>query len=178
MAIGNLRGEFMLYADARQKIKSGDIIALTHDAWDSVYDLQVQAVRVFTQSEYAHVGIVWDFAGRKFIIESVSPFVRIVPLSNLVDSGFYHVLMDIPISEIELEFLMSLVGTGKYSKLEAIAAQLNILDIGGSEKWECAEMVISARRQSGVVLDCKATPAALVQCLLEQGKTLQYISNK
>jgi hypothetical protein len=49
----------MQYADIRPQIKSGDLIALHHDDWGSLYDLQIQAVQTFTQSEYCHVAPVW-----------------------------------------------------------------------------------------------------------------------
>ena len=165
----------MNYADARATLSSGDIIALSHKEWTSWYDIQVQAVRFFTQSEYSHVGIVWMFAGRAFLIESVEPVVRIYPISNLADKGFYLIPTNVPMSDAELEFLMAQVGIGKYSKWEAILAFFSELDIGNTEFFECAELAIVARGISNLDLGGKATPSAVVQHLLETGHSLTFI---
>lgn len=158
----------MLYADARPLIKSGAVIALTHKRAKSFYDLQVWGVRFATASEYAHVAIAWEIGGRLFVIESVVPFIRIVPLSSLAAEGFYLLPSSIPMSDAELEFALSKVGNGAYSKWEAIKAQFKAIEIGKNDEWECAEFVITARRLSGDDLGNKATPAAVVQAALER----------
>ena len=165
----------MKYSDVRSKIKSGDIIALSHEAWCSLYDLQVQAVRIGTQSEYSHVCVAWVFAGRVFVIEAVSPKVRIMPLSNMLDIGFYWIPTNNPMTDEELEFGMSKVGLAGYSKLQAIAAQLDLLLIGEDNLWECAELAICMRKLSGFNLGSKATPAACVKAALSQGLSLNFI---
>ena len=78
----------MSYLSKRQEFKSGDLFATTHKSWKTFYDLLVQGVRIGTQSEYAHVGILWCIGGRVFVVESVSPYVRITPLSKFADEGF------------------------------------------------------------------------------------------
>lgn len=167
----------MDYAQARNQIKSGDLIAMTHNQWNSFYDLQVQAVRTGTQSEYCHMCVAWVIAGRVFVIEAVNPLVRIFPLSNLKDAGFYWLATpDTPMSDKELEFGLSWVGRGEYSKWQAIEAQLNTLDVGADDKWECAELTICMRRLSGLDLGSKATPAAVVQEALKKGYTLAFVS--
>jgi hypothetical protein len=163
------------YADVRDSIRSGDLIALTHEAWGSFYDLQVQAVRTFTQSEYSHVCVAWVIGGRVFVIESVTPMVRIMPLSNLQDKGFYWIPTAVPMTDAELEFGLARVGLGEYSKIQAIEGQLGTLDIGGDELWMCAELVIAMRRLSGLDLGPKATPAAVVKKALEQGYDLRFV---
>lgn len=164
----------MKYEDIRSKIKSGDIIALSHDQWGSVYDLQVQAVRVFTQSEYCHVAVAWVIGGRVFLIEAVEPFVRIFPVSNLT-SGFYWIPTSTPMTDEELSLGLKQVGVGHYSKLQAIKAQLNMLDVGADALWECAELTLTMRKLSGLALGNKATPAAVVQEALKLGLVLNYI---
>ena len=164
------------YNEVRDSIKSGDIIALTHTEWDSLYDLQVQAVRIFTQSEYAHVALTWVVGGRVFVIESVTPKIRIMPLSNLKDSGFYWIPTNHPMTDAELEYGLSKVGMGEYSKLQAVQGQLETLHIGEDDEWQCSELVIAMRRLSGLDLGPKATPAAVVQKALEKGLTLSYVT--
>lgn len=165
----------MDYTVARENIKTGDIIALSHQKWGSWYDLQIQAVRLSTESEYSHVALAWVFAGRVFLIESVEPYVRIIPLSNIADKGFYHIPVGEDFSEQELEFLMSKVGLAKYSKIQAILAYFKKIKIGADQLWECAELAITSRRLSGVDLGDKATPSAVVKTLLEAGHALYYI---
>lgn len=166
----------MNYAYARLQIRSGDLIAWSHYQWASWYDLQVQAVRVFTESEYSHVALAWVVGGRVFAIESVEPVIRIVPLSNLLGTeGCYWSPLGLDISDQELEFALSKVGNGAYSKLEAIASQLGTLQIGQDDLWSCAEFFVAARRLSGRDLGPKATPAAVVAKVQEKGYPLYRI---
>ncbi len=167
----------MKYSDYRGYIKDGDLIAYSHYSWASFYDLQVQAVRLFTQSEYSHVGIVIELGGRLFILESVTPVIRMVPLSNtLSKDGFYHIPMHTRVTDEELEFALSKLGNGKYSKLQAIMAQLRKLAIGEDDLWECAEYVIACRRHSGIDLGPVATPAEVVKSALAKGKSLNFVA--
>lgn len=167
----------MTYLEERSKIKSGDIIACTHKKWLSLHDLEVQAVRTFTQSEYSHVALTWVVGGRVFVIEAVEPKVRIMPLSNLIeeDKGVYWIHTDKEMSEEELQFLLSKVGVASYSKLQAILAYLKKLKIGDDNKFECAELVIAARKLSGLDLGNVATPSAVVQATLDLGYELKFI---
>jgi hypothetical protein len=167
----------MDYASCRDKIKSGDIIAFTHTSWETLDDIQVQAVRTFTQSEYSHVAVAWVFAGRVFLIEAVMPKVRIIPLSNrLEEEGVYWIPTDVPMSEDELDASMKEVGVGAYSKWQAIQGQLETLDIGSDSEWQCAELTIAMRRLSGLDLGPKATPSKVVQKCLELGYQVNYIT--
>lgn len=165
----------MNYDDVRDRIKSGDIIALSHYDWETLYDLQVQAVRLFTQSEFSHVGVAIVFGGRVWMAESVTPVVRLVPLSNFVKDSFYWIPTKTEMTEVELEFLLSKVGIAKYSKWQAILAYLKKLKIGEDELFECAEYVICARRLSRMNLGDVATPSAVVKEALEQSLPLYYV---
>lgn len=168
----------MKYSENRHKIKSGDIIALSHYKWASFYDLQIQAVRIFTQSEYTHVGLVWECAGRLFVIESVTPVIRMVPLSTMAEEGFYHIPMNVPITYAELEFALDKVGNGKYSKWQAIKAQLNLLKSGEDNLWQCCEFVKECRKLSGVDVGNKITPSGVVKHLQELGYAVSFYDNK
>lgn len=165
------------YADIRDQIKSGDLIAFTHEAWGSIYDIEIQIVRAATQSEFSHVCVAWCFANRVFVIEAVEPLVRIIPLSNLKEHGFYWIPMDLPMSDEELEFSLQQVGTGAYSKIQAIAAQLSLLQIGADDLWECAELTIMQRRKSGLDLGPKATPTAVIKQAQLLGKPSYFITS-
>lgn len=153
----------MNYADTRPKFQSGDLFALTHTSWKTLYDLQIQAVRVFTESEYAHVGMIMVFAGRIFVVEAVTPFVRLVPLSKFAKSGFYWIPMNLPPCDAEVELAFSMVGVATYSRWEAVKAFFKRFKVGTNAVWECAEAVITWRAASLVPLGDIATPTAVVR---------------
>jgi hypothetical protein len=161
----------MNYADARPDIKTGDVIAFGHEDWGSIYDLEIQIVRAATRSEYAHVGMAWCTSGRVFILEAVVPAVRIFPLSSM--APFYHIPMDIKLSDDALEYALSVVGE-RYSKAEAIRAFFGLEN--DDKLWECAEYVKEILKENGTVLKCKATPAGVVRELLEMGKEIRMVT--
>lgn len=163
------------YIEIRDRIRGGDLIALTHTSWASWYDLQVQFVRLGTQSEYCHVGQVWPVAGRLFVIESVTPMVRLVPLSHFAAEGFYWIPLEAPMSDAELEHALAQLGRGAYSKWQAILGGLRKLRIGADALWQCAEFVIANRRLSGIDLGPKATPSAVVLAAQQAGAPVYFI---
>lgn len=165
------------YEAYRKNIKSGDLIFTSHPGWKSIKDILCQIVRIGTRSEYCHVGMCWKVSGRIFVLESVQPVVRIVPLSHFAKEGFFHLPLKKPISSQELEFALSQVGVGKYSNWQALKAFFKNLTIGEDNLWICSEFVLASRGISGVELTTEATPAGIVQGALEQGYTLTYIKD-
>lgn len=147
----------MKYADARSLIRSGDLLAWSHRSWATWYDMQVMAVRTFTQSEYCHTGIAWVIGGRVFVIEAVTPKVRIYPLSKLLP--FWLVRMDAPWGKDAEEFALSQVGAD-YSKWQAVQAYFGRPP--RDELWECAELSRAILDADGIFLDCKDVPSDLV----------------
>ena len=117
----------MRYAAARRRIRSGDLLAWSHRGWGSWYDLQIQAVRMFTRSEYCHVGLAWNVGGRMFVLEAVSAGVRIFPLSRLMPCYWLPLAAawDGTVEEIALAH----VGE-RYSKWQAVLAGLGMLRQG------------------------------------------------
>lgn len=149
----------MKYAAARSGIRSGDLLAWSHDRWGSLYDFKVQMVRVFTRSEYCHVGIAWSVSGRLFVLEAVSSGVRIFPLSRLLP--FYWLPLKAAWeSEVEAWALRQ-VGE-PYSQWQAMLAGLNLLKPGEDTIWQCAEYAAEVTRRAGVDLGTMVTPNALV----------------
>ena len=162
------------YATIRPKIKSGDVLAWSHKKWGSWYDFQVQMVRVFSQSEYCHVGIAWVVGGRVFILESVGTGIRIYPLSK--ELPFYW----IPIKkywtkEIE-EFALMHIGA-PYSSWDGIKALFGKLKNGGKDgKWECAEFALALLSRGKVVPeDIRAVPTDVVRTLQAKGNPTYLI---
>lgn len=149
----------MKYVDYRDSIKSGDLLAWSHRGWKSWYDIKVQMVRFFTQSEYSHVGTAWVYGGRIFVIESVSPYIRIVPLSNLLPC--YLIKIYAPWKYETEKFALSLVGIGGYSQWEAVKAFFRKND--NPDKWECAEFVHELWKKDSLSLTpYKDTPSEVV----------------
>lgn len=168
----------MKYSECRDSLESGDLVVFSHYKWASWYDFQVMAVRLFGLTEYTHVGVVVKIGGRVFLAESVSPVVRLVPLSNFAKDTFYVIPTRTPMQDEELEYLLKHVGVAKYSKWQAILAYLDKLEVGADDLMECAEYTITARRLSGLDLGKRAVPSAVVKEALKQGLRLYYVDGE
>ena len=157
----------MIYADARLRIKSGDVLAFSHRPIRSWYDLQIAIVRAFTRSEYSHVGIAYRLAGRVFILEAVSSGIRIYPLSRC--GAFYWIpRLRMTVAE-EVEALLH-VGA-PYSKWEALKAFFGKSD-DTNDQWQCSEYVAHVL---SLPIE-NQTPAEVVRYLLDtEGRTLRYV---
>lgn len=143
----------------RPDVKSGDLLAWTHRAWGSWYDLQIQLVRAFTRSEYCHVGVAWRVADRVFALEAVSAGVRIFPLSRLLPL-WWTPLKAVWTPEAEA-WALAQVGE-PYSKWQAVLAGLGLLKAGDDSIWQCAEYAQAALAHAGVSLVCDATPTGVM----------------
>jgi hypothetical protein len=164
----------MKYADLREEIRSGDLLAWSARRVENFHDLKVQAIRVFDRTEYTHVGIAWRSGGRVWVIESVKPRVRVVPLSNLLPC--YRVALKRPWNLAAEEYALSFVGNEafEYSEWEAIKGFF-----GASNKndhWlECAEFVKMVYERLGVELPGRATPSDTVNDMLSLGGELTLL---
>lgn len=159
----------MDYEAARGKIKSGDILAWSHRGWSSWYDFKIQLVRFFTQSEYSHVGTAWVVGGRVFVIEAVTPLVRIYPLSKL---GTFYWIPDFNVWTKEKEELaLSYVGT-QYSQIEALAAFFGRSVV--PDKMQCAKLVATIIGMEHT----NHTPSEMMDYALSAGLPLHKIDAK
>lgn len=157
----------MRYQDARSSIRSGDLLAWSHVGWRSWHDIEVQAVRVFTRSEYAHVGIAWVIGGRVLVIEAVVPKVRIYQLSdkNLPAHWYYGEQRCEWTPEIE-EHALSIVGE-PYSKWEAVRGYFGKQSRDGY--WQCAEAASFIRERLVLSEPLYPTPTSIVEHTLALG---------
>jgi len=163
----------MKYKETRGTIRSGDVLAWSHSRWRSFYDFKVQLVRIFTQSEYCHVGIAWCVAERVFILESVSAGVRIYPLSK--ECPFYWIPMSLDWTQGAEEFALAQVGE-PYSQLEAVLAFFDKDDKDNLDIWECAKFVKAVlHKLMPTILPCRATPSAVVLDLQRLGRPVMYV---
>jgi len=154
----------MNYAAARGLIRSGDLLAWSHRGWRSWYDVKVQMVRFFTQSEYSHVGVAFVTGGRVFVLEAVQPKVRIYPLSML--GSFYWVARN---SELDADRALSKIGC-EYSQVEAMAAFFEKTLY--PDKCQCAKYATFAMYGTSE----NTTPSAVVESELMLGKSIVLIS--
>lgn len=163
----------MNYIDARPKIRSGDLLAWSHrEPWfKSWRDFKIAAVRLFTRSEYSHVGTAWVIGERVFIIEAVMPVVRVFPLSKAMP--FYWLPLAAQWSDKTLEFALAKVGE-RYSQRQAMQAFFELP--ADDQLWECAELARAIAAQDGIDLGNKATPAEVVLAAQHLGAPCVLVS--
>ncbi len=163
----------MNYSDIRKEIRSGDLLAWSHEGWSSWHDIKVQGVRMATRSNYSHVALPWVVGDRVFVLEAVMPLVRIYPLSKL--GNFYWLPMHAPWKKETEELALSHIGD-EYSQWQAIKAFFRKLDKGATQ--ECAAYVTTVLNSDGINLGDRATPDAVVLAAQKLGSPLNYIINR
>jgi hypothetical protein len=161
----------MSYTIHRPSIRSGDLLAWTHRGLHSWYDLEVQLVRLFTRSEYSHVGLAWVVADRVLVLEAVRPKIRIYPLSLLLPCYWLERMWDW--SEGDLEFALSKVGE-RYSRWEAVKSFFGHVAPGLDARWQCAEYAAAVLEREG--LRAEPTPSELVRAAQETGARLTLLT--
>ncbi len=162
----------MRYQDARPLIRSGDTFAWSHRRVRSWHDLKIWFVRLFTRSEYSHVGTAWVYEGFVFVIEAVQPMVRIYPLHKLLDEGCYWLPMNAPWKPTTEAFAFACIGD-VYSQMQAMQSPFEMPP--EDKLWECAELVAVLLRKDGIELGTVYTPSRIVHSALERGASLNYI---
>ena len=160
----------MIYSKARPMIRSGDVLAWSHRGIKSWHDLKIWFVRMFTRSEYSHVGTAWVVGNRVFVIEAVMPKVRIYPLSKLGD--FYWLQMGAYWRKATETLALSYVGDD-YSQMQAIVSPF--VTPPHDDRWECAELVATVARQDSIDLGAVYTPSEVVLAAQKRGAPLTYV---
>ena len=160
----------MKYSQARPMIRSGDVLAWSHRGIHSWHDLKIWFVRMFTRSEYSHVGTAWVVGNRVFVIEAVMPKVRIYPLSKLGD--FYWLQMGAYWRKATETLALSFVGDD-YSQVQAMVSPF--ITPPKDDRWECAELVATVARQDSIDLGDVYTPSEVVLAAQKRGAPLTYV---
>jgi hypothetical protein len=160
------------YKTVRPTIKSGDLIAFSHRGWSTWYDIKLQLIRIFTRSEYTHVGVAWVVAKRVFILEAVVPLTRIFPLSKF--NEFYHIDMNVKWTVPAEEYALAHIGY-PYSQLDAVKSLFET--VGDEQVNQCAAYTIQVMEVLEVDLGKRATPSSVIQAALALGKKLTFIKN-
>lgn len=156
------------YESIRKTIRSGDLLAWSIRNVSSLDDIGSYIIRLFTKSEYNHVGMAWCMGDRIFVFEATKPHVRIIPLSLLSD--FYWLPMNIKWSQALEQQMLSKIGQ-PYSVLEAISLYLGLP--GQQRVWQCVKLVNAIYKEAGLNFNDPATPSDLVQRALEDPHTGQ-----
>ena len=160
----------MKYEQAGPMIRSGDILAWSHRGVRSWHDLKIWLVRMFTRSEYSHVGTAWVVGNRVFVIEAVMPKVRIYPLSKLGD--FYWLQMGAYWRKATETLALSFVGDD-YSQVQAMVSPF--ITPPKDDRWECAELVATVARQDSIDLGAVYTPSEVVLAAQKRGAPMTYV---
>lgn len=163
----------MDYSTFRPQIQTGDLLAWSTHRAKGLHRLVNNLIRIFTMSEYCHVGIAWVIGDRVFVIEAVQPCVRIFPLSG--ETPFYHIDMGSKINDEQLNFLLSRVGE-PYSLPQAIRAYFG--KPKADKAWQCAELCATFYKKIGINLRDAWTPSTLVEAVLslDAKKQLTFVS--
>lgn len=160
----------MKYSEYRESIKTGDILIWSRRYNGTLKDIAPWFIRLFTQSEYNHVGIAYVINDRVMIMEATMPLIRMVPLSEHLPCYIFH--MDGLSAEAENR-AFSLIGTGTYSIMESIKSYFGINK--RNNKWQCVEYVKEVYRVNGLNIPGRDTPSDFVLELQEMGRNLAYI---
>lgn len=162
----------MKYLQARELIKSGDLIAQSHGDWLTWRGIKTNLVRIFTRSTYSHVGVAWVVGGRVFVLEAVKPEVRIFPLSKC---GAFYWLASGALWGFETEeFALASVGV-RYSEWAALRAYFEPLEPGTVS--ECAAYVREVLLRDGIDLGTRSTPDAVVLAAQTRGSTTLFVES-
>lgn len=160
----------MRYESARPHIKSGDLLAFSHFGWKTWHDWKIQGVRMFTRSEYSHVGIAWVVGERVFCLEAVMPLVRIYPLDKLGE--FYWIPTNVNWTKEIEDVALSIVGQ-EYSQWQAIQS---FFDAPTKDHlWQCCEYAMEILYLAGIDIDSPKTPTGIVRGMMQKDYSLLLV---
>lgn len=152
----------MKYAQVRNQIKTGDLLAFSTTKLRDIWDLLAWVVRLFGATEYSHVGFAWVEHGRVWVVEATRHGVYPMLLSKK-GGEFYWIKSDRLYKE-HLDRAFSKVGL-RYGWWDAIKAGFRSLVIGDNAVWQCAEFYLWVKGITGV----NPTPADVVEHALLAG---------
>lgn len=153
----------------RSEIKSGDLIA-----WTSLSSFYLKIVRLFTFSEYTHVGVaIVDEDGTIHVVEATRPKVEMNKLDKRMP--IYHIPMNVDMTKEAVDLLQSYVGK-KYSVLQAALSYINVyID---DDKWYCTELAYDFYNKLGYEFKKRLTPTKFIkEAVSKYGKELNYIES-
>lgn len=143
------------------EIETGDLLIFSDDGDSWLSKIILYVVRLFTRSEYGHVGIAVKKDDKLFVFDASIPFIRLRPIEDT--DSFYFVHMETPLDLTNM--LHEYLGL-KYSMSDAIRAYLG-LTTKTDGRYQCVELVKEIYNRNGLVFkESKLTPSAFVDSLL------------
>lgn len=168
----NKGARVLQYKECMRCVKTGDILAFTGPKVGSRTHFFAYLVRLFTMSEYSHVGIAYKMENRLYLLEAQVPEVRITPMG---DRGNYYLIpMNVKVPQTVVDSLLREVGE-EYSIMEALRSYFGLNNFK-DKKWICTEYVKYYLDMMGVELKKVKTPSDVVKGLLNlHSKSLIYV---
>lgn len=149
-------------------IRSGDLIA-----WTKSNGFFNNIIRLFTLSEYTHVGIAVVEDDGVYVVEAIRP--RTAKSRLDVKVPFYHIPMGVDFSTDDYNLLHEYIGK-RYSTLQAALSWINVhID---DDKWYCTELAYDFYSKLGLHFNKKLTPTKFIkQAITKYQKRLTYIES-
>lgn len=148
-------------------IKSGDLVT-----WKGRKGFINNIIRLFTLSEYTHVGIAVVEDDDIYVVEAVSPCIRKIKLSGR--TPFQVIPMNVNYDITLDNFLNSIIGR-RYSMIQAILSFFNIyID---DDNWYCTELGYEFYSRVGVKFDKNLTPTRFIRQAMVYSGISYYIDS-
>lgn len=149
----------MKYAEARNKIKSGDMLLWRNHSGGGLRSvIERWFVEHGTASPYTHVGVAWCDFGRVWVMEITTKGCAPRLLSDC--GSFDWAPAPQELTEAALCRAFSRFGQWEYSRWQAILGQLKRLTVGADNLGQCAEYALDIWQVDGIAPTIVATPAA------------------
>lgn len=152
------------YCEHISNIKNGDLLiwSESNDKAGFFSDILLKLVRLMTLSDYGHVGIALWLNDRLFVIEAVSPRIRLIPLART--KGFYHMPVGLEWKNWYTDWLLDKVGI-PYSFSDAIRAYLG-KEVLKDGHMQCVELANEFYTFTNTHINAKRlTPSSFVEAI-------------
>lgn len=141
-------------------VSSGDLLVWSSDLNRSFFSLS-NIVRIFTVSDFCHVGIALKNEKGLFVVEADIPEVKLRQVKDY--SNCYCVPMNIRWSDKTHNLLLENLKE-EYSISQAILSPWK--KPFKDDKWQCVEFVINFYKKNQIDINCVYTPSSLVKEIL------------
>lgn len=143
-------------------IQQGDLLAWSHNSYNSLSNFLIRAIAYMTHSEFGHVGIAWrshdGISDELFVVEATIPKIHISRATENRD--LYCVPMRVEWGEQNKRFLLDKIGL-PYSIADGIRAYFG-RPAKRDDRWQCAELAHAFYKESGILLPAQFTPSQVV----------------
>jgi len=174
----SLATKHTLYSQARDSIRTGDLLAWRITRSTSVFDFILVLYQKLFKANFSHVAVAVWVGNRLFAVEATPSKVRIIPLSML--DHFYRIPANIPSNEKHFDILARYVGR-PYSLWDLVKVLLGFK--GSDTSLYCSELALQYYDEIGYFTDHVdefddhiPTPDDVVERVLAQSKSaIEYV---